>query len=62
MKKIWLLFILSLLVLPTKLCAAEVVNGDARPDVYLPLLEGKRVAVFSNPTLAWSATVIWLMC
>lgn len=50
MKKIWLLFILSLLVLPTKLCAAEVVNGDARPDVYLPLLEGKRVAVFSNHT------------
>ena len=29
---------------------AEVVCGDERADQYLPLLEGKRVAVFSNQT------------
>ncbi len=28
----------------------EVVLGDARPSVYLPLLQGKRIALFSNHT------------
>ncbi|MCD8293206.1 MAG: DUF1343 domain-containing protein, partial [Prevotellaceae bacterium] len=28
----------------------EVVLGDAQPSVYLPLLQGKRIALFSNHT------------
>ncbi|MBR4756520.1 MAG: DUF1343 domain-containing protein [Bacteroidales bacterium] len=31
-------------------CSSHVVIGDERFDVYLPLLEGKRVAIFSNPS------------
>lgn len=51
-------FPLRLAVLAALLClfsacsradaAAGVILGDERPDVYLPLLEGKRVALFSN--------------
>lgn len=29
-------------------CQNKIVLGDERPDVYLPLLEGRRVALFSN--------------
>ena len=38
----------SLLVLVS--CSSRVVLGDERFDVYLPLLEGKRVAIYSNPS------------
>ena len=31
-------------------CSSRVVLGDERFDVYLPLLEGKRVAIYSNPS------------
>ena len=31
-------------------CSSRVVLGDERFDEYLPLLEGKRVAIFSNPS------------
>ena len=38
----------SLLMLSS--CSSRVVLGDERFDVYLPLLEGKRVAIYSNPS------------
>ena len=31
-------------------CSSRVVLGDERFDVYLPMLEGKRVAIYSNPS------------
>lgn len=41
----------SLLIFLTSLgCLAKVSVGAARPDVYMPLLEGKRVALLSNHT------------
>lgn len=44
-------FIISLLFAVISLCAsAEVTVGAARTDRYLPLLKGKRVALFSNHT------------
>lgn len=44
--------VLALLVSILSGCSADkrVVLGDERSDVYLPLLEGKRVALFSNQT------------
>ena len=47
-------FLLALLGLVTLSCAAQedprVVLGDERFEEYLPLLEGRRVAIFSNQT------------
>ena len=31
-------------------CSSRVVLGDERFDQYLPLLEGQRVAIYSNPS------------
>lgn len=39
-----------LLVAATFSVSADVTVGAGRPDVYMPLLEGKRVALFSNHT------------
>jgi uncharacterized protein YbbC (DUF1343 family) len=49
MKKI--LFAVAVLIAAISSCAKtdeKVILGDERADVYLPLLEGKRVALFSN--------------
>ncbi|MBR4741073.1 MAG: DUF1343 domain-containing protein [Bacteroidales bacterium] len=47
-------FLIALVGLVTLSCAAQeqprVVLGDEQFDVYLPLLEGRRVAIFSNQT------------
>lgn len=45
-----LLCVISLLLCGLSLQAADVVVGAARTDAYLPLLKGKRVALFSNHT------------
>ncbi len=42
--------ILTVLASCSAVADAEVIVGAARTDVYLPLLEGKRVALFSNHT------------
>lgn len=44
----WLFFCLMLAIGLDM--SAEVMVGAARPDMYMPLLEGKRVALFSNHT------------
>ena len=50
----FLTFLLALLPLQARrvqwLGPGELSLGDERPDVYLPLLEGRRVALFSNHT------------
>lgn len=48
MKFIYLLF--SILLAPWALCRAEVTVGAARTDVYVPQLQGKRIALYSNHT------------
>lgn len=45
-----LLFLLVTLVLTGVQATAQVKTGDERTDLYLPLLNGKRVALFSNHT------------
>lgn len=45
-----LLFLLVTLVLTGLQATAQVKTGDERTDLYLPLLNGKRVALFSNHT------------
>lgn len=44
----YLILIVFLLFGMAAFCQNKVVLGDERPDVYLPLLEGRRVALFSN--------------
>ena len=39
-----------LLCMIIPVCKARIITGDERTDLYLPLLEGKRVALFSNHT------------
>ena len=34
----------------TLMCASEILTGDMRPELYLPLLQGKKVCVYSNST------------
>ncbi len=50
MKKVLLLFFLTLLTLPTAAQNTGVGVGAEQTQEYLPLLTGKRVAVFSNHT------------
>lgn len=45
-----LLFLFVTLVLTGVQASAQVKTGDERTDLYLPLLNGKRVALFSNHT------------
>lgn len=60
MKRI--LFLLTLLVFTGLQAVAQVKTGDERTDQYLPLLKGKRVALFSNHTgLAGSQHVLDLL-
>ena len=47
MKK-YLIFTFFLLSSLAACCQDRIVLGDERPDIYLPLLEGRRVALFSN--------------
>lgn len=46
--EIYLLLVFSLICASCNACVERVVLGDERSDVYLPLLEGRRVAIFSN--------------
>lgn len=47
MKK-YLIFTFFLLSSLAACCQDRIILGDERPDIYLPLLEGRRVALFSN--------------
>ena len=47
LKKYWVLWITACLALPLR---GQTVSGAARMEKYLPMLAGKRVAVFSNQT------------
>ena len=51
--KVKILFVAALLLGALSSCAAKndrVILGDERFDQYLPLLEGKKVAILSNQT------------
>lgn len=44
------MLLLTTLLMQLQLLAAEPIVGAARPEIYLPLLEGKRVGLLSNQT------------
>lgn len=50
MKRLFLLNLFLLIFAPMALLSAEVTVGAARTDSYMPVLKGKRVALFSNHT------------
>ena len=48
MKRLILFFVLPFLLLGSSVSKQEVVLGDEQFDSYLPLLEGRRTAIYSN--------------
>ena len=50
MKRLFLLNLFLLIFAPMALLSADVTVGAARTDSYVPVLKGKRVALFSNHT------------
>ena len=49
-KKIFSLLALLLYVISWGMAQTRVIPGDERTDQYFPLLQGKRIAIFSNHT------------
>ena len=47
-KRLLTLLLLLCALLPVQ--AQRVIPGDARTNLYYPLIEGQRIALFSNPT------------
>ena len=50
MKKVFVLILLGVVLCSASCIEKRVILGDEQPEVYLPLLKGQRVALFSNQT------------